>query len=61
MRRSAGFGLNLPSLSPISSHFSEHVRMSTLFDGRRANRWISHYQFRRAAERVGTGTGKMRE
>jgi hypothetical protein len=61
MRRSAGFGLNLPSLPPISSHFSEHVSMSTLFDGRRANRWISHYQFRRAAERVGTGTGKMRE
>jgi hypothetical protein len=61
MRRSAGFGLNIPSLPDIPSHFSEHVSMSTLFDGRRANRRISHCQFRRAAERVGTGTGKMRE
>jgi hypothetical protein len=34
MRRSAGFGLNLPSLPPIPSHFSEHVSVSTLFEGR---------------------------
>jgi hypothetical protein len=44
MRMSAGFGLNLRSWPPIPSHFSEHVS-STLFDGRRANRWIAHYQF----------------
>jgi hypothetical protein len=34
MRRSAGFGLNLLSLPPIPSHFSEHVSVSTLFEGR---------------------------
>jgi hypothetical protein len=33
MRRSAGFGLNLPSFTPIPSHFLEHVSMRTLFDG----------------------------
>jgi hypothetical protein len=33
MRRSAGFGLNLPSLTPIPSHFLEHVRMRTQFYG----------------------------
>ncbi len=36
MRRSAEFSLNLPNLTPIPSHFSEHGRMSTRFDGRRA-------------------------
>jgi hypothetical protein len=63
MRRSAGFGLNLPCLTPIPSHFLEHVRMRTPFDGAwdQANRWTPHYQFRRAVERVGTGTGKMRK
>jgi hypothetical protein len=30
MRRSAGFGLNLPGLSPIPSHFLEHVRMTAV-------------------------------
>src|SRR5208282_6603089 len=63
MRRSAGFGLNLPGLSPIPSHFLEHVRISTPFDGRgiKLIGWTSHYQFRRAVERVGTGTGMMRK
>jgi hypothetical protein len=34
MRRSARFGLNLPSLTPIPSYFLEHVSTRTLFDGR---------------------------
>jgi len=34
MRRSAGFGLNLPNLTPIPSYFLEHVSKRTLFDGR---------------------------
>jgi hypothetical protein len=34
MRRRAGFGLNLPCFTPIPSHFLEHVRMRSPFDGR---------------------------
>jgi hypothetical protein len=34
MRRSAGLGLNLPCLTPVPSHFLEHVRMRTPCDGR---------------------------
>jgi len=58
MRRSAGFGLNIPCLSRIPSHFLGHVPISTPFDGRgiKLIGWSSHYQFRRAVERVGTGT-----
>jgi hypothetical protein len=60
MRRSAGFRLNLPCLLRIPSTFPELVRVSTPFDGRgiKLIGWSSHYQFRRAVERVGTGTGR---